>query len=66
MNRLRKNLIVRIVLVLALALVVYLGLNLRTRYFLNNQLEIGVVAVLDDMEHRIRIKHQADKNIQTD
>jgi hypothetical protein len=49
MDRLRKSLIVRIVVVLALALVVYLGLNLRTRYFLGNQLAIGLVAVLEDM-----------------
>ena len=60
MDRLKKSLSVRIILVLALALVVYLGLNLRNTYFLSNQLEIGPVAVLEEIEQRARVKHRAD------
>jgi hypothetical protein len=61
MKSLKQSIFVRISLVLALAFVVYLGLTLRTRhYFLSNQVDIGLVAVLEELEQRARIKHQAD------
>lgn len=60
MKRLKNSILIRIILVLALAVMVGLGLNLRTRYFLSNQVDIGLVAVLEEIEQRAQIKNQAD------
>lgn len=60
MKRLKQSIYGRLILILALAWVVWLGFNLRTRYFLSNQLNIGLVAVLEEIEQRAQIKHQSD------